>query len=203
VIMGQVGVARPGALFTIWGSEYLGWNVRTITGYPGSQQVTLAVQRGEAEMMDTAGINVIQPMIETGKFVGVAQVGLFAAGKFERREVFPDVPLISELLDGKITGQALSAFNGWLKAAAIGKYYALPPKTPANYIAAYREAFTRMQDDPEFKQQAKTVLDPDYAMMSAEDTRQLVADIMTTAKEDVAFLNQLRSKYGLQSDGSK
>src|SRR6188472_3062502 len=39
VIMAQVGVARPGALFTIWGKEFLGWNVRSVTGYKGSQEV--------------------------------------------------------------------------------------------------------------------------------------------------------------------
>src|SRR5688500_14607418 len=43
VIMAQVGVARPGALFTIWGKEFLGWNVRSVTGYKGSQEVHLAV----------------------------------------------------------------------------------------------------------------------------------------------------------------
>ena len=37
VIMAQVGVARPGALFTIWGKEFLGWNVRQVTGYRGSR----------------------------------------------------------------------------------------------------------------------------------------------------------------------
>jgi tripartite-type tricarboxylate transporter receptor subunit TctC len=201
VIMAQVGVARPGALFTIWGSEYLGWNVRTVTGYPGSQLVTLAVMRGEAEMMDTAGINVIGPMIAEGKYAGVAQVGLFSNSTFQRREAFPDVPLISEMLKGKISGQALSAFNSWLNAAAIGKYYALPPNTPANYLAAYRDAFTRMQDDPDFREQAKTALDPDYAMMSAEDTKQLITNVMSTSEQDLIFLNGLRDKYNLQSDG--
>jgi hypothetical protein len=203
VIMGQVGVARPGALFTIWGSEYLGWNVKTVTGYPGSQHVTLAVQRGEAEMLDTGGINVIGPMIASGKYAGVAQVGLFEQGTFQRREAFADVPLISELLKAKIDGQALSAFNSWLNAAAIGKYYALAPKTPANYLAAYRDAFTRMQDDPDFREQAKTALDPDYSMMTAEDTRQLITNVMSTSEGDLAFLNRLREKYGLQADASK
>jgi len=56
-----------------------------------------------------------------------------------------------------------------------------------------------MQDDPEWRQQAKAALDPDYVMMSAEETRQLVNDLVATADEDLEFLNRLRSKYGLPS----
>src|SRR4051812_34209366 len=102
VIMAQVGVARPGALFSIWGKEFLGWNVRSVTGYKGSQEVHLAVLRGEADVMDTAAINVLGPMINSGKYAGVSQIGLFADGKFVRRGVFNDVPLISEQLAPKV-----------------------------------------------------------------------------------------------------
>jgi tripartite-type tricarboxylate transporter receptor subunit TctC len=203
VIMAQVGVARPGALFSIWGKEFLGWNVKTVTGYPGSQEVHLAVLRGEAEMMDTGGINVIGPMVSSGKFAGVAQIGLYASKKFVRRDAFPDVPLISEMLEGKVSGNAQSALDSWLNAAAIGKYYALPPNTPAQLVAAYREAFTRMQDDPDFQDKAKVALDPDYAMMSAEDTRQLVSDVMRTTDADRQYLGLLRDKHGLYSEAGR
>jgi len=33
----------------------------------------------------------------------------------------------------------------------------------------------------------------------AEETRQLVSDLVATADEDLEFLNRLRSKYGLPS----
>src|SRR4051812_2806925 len=111
VIMAQVGVARPGALFTIWGKEFLGWNVRSVTGYKGSQEVHLAILRGEAEMMDTAAINVLGPMVSSGKYAGVSQIGLFADGKFVRRDAFKDVPLISEQLAHKVNGIAQSALK--------------------------------------------------------------------------------------------
>ncbi len=52
-------------------------------------------------MMGTAVINVIGPMVTSGKFAGVAQNGMFEDGKFVRRKFFADTPLISELLDGQ------------------------------------------------------------------------------------------------------
>jgi tripartite-type tricarboxylate transporter receptor subunit TctC len=203
VVMAQVGVARPGALFTIWGKEFLSWNVRSVTGYKGSQEVHLAVLRGEAEMMDTGAINVLGPMVSEGKYAGVSQIGLFSGGKFVRRPAFKDVPLISEQLAGKVNERAQSALNSWLNAAAIGKFYALPPGTPQQLVAAYRSAFARMQDDPEFQEKARLALDPDYEMMSADDTRQLVAAVMGTSDKDREFLGELRERHGLQSEAGR
>lgn len=200
VIMAQVGVARPGALFTIWGKEFLGWNVRQVTGYRGSTDIDLAIQRGEAEMMGTGGINVIGPMVASGKFVGVAQNGLFEGGKFVRRKSFPNTPTMSELLDGKLKSQELSALNSWLNVAAIGKFYALPPKTPAPIVAAYREAFLKMDTDPEFRDKAKAVLDPDYDLQSGKDIHQLIKNAMSQSDEDRAYLSQLRVKNGLSAE---
>jgi tripartite-type tricarboxylate transporter receptor subunit TctC len=197
VIMAQVGGTRTGALIAVWGAEYLGWNVRWVTGYQGTPQTVLALQRGEADMLDTAGVNIIEPLIKNGEYVPVVQPGLVENGKYRRRDAFPEVPLATEVLDGKLDGTAHRAFESWLRTVQIGKYYALPPNAPANYLATYRDAFARMQRDPEFQQQAKTALDPDYVMMSAEDTRHLIEDLVATSEEDLEFLNRLRSKYGL------
>jgi len=202
VVMAQVGGTRTAALIAVLGAEYLGWNLRWVTGYQGTPQLVFALLKGEADMVDTAGIGAIEQLIKSGNFAPVLQTGVFADGKLRRREPFADVPLLSEVLDGKMTGAARRAFESWLKTVQIGKYYALPPNTPAHYRAAYRDAFTRMQSDPEWQQQAKAALDPDYVMMSAEETRQLVNDLVATAHEDLEFLNRLRNKYGLPSGDS-
>lgn len=199
VVMAQVGGARTAALVAVWGAEYLGWKLRWVTGYQGTPQIVLALQKGEADMMDTAGINVIKPLMKTGDFDIVLQTGIFQNGMLRRREAFPDVPLQSELLDGKIAGPARRAFDSWLRTIQIGKYYALPPNSPPGYLAAYRNAFSRMQADPEFRQLAAAELDPDYVMMSAQDTKQLIEDLAAVPKEDIEFVNHLRNKYGLPS----
>jgi len=199
VVMAQVGGTRTGGLITVWGSEYLAWNVRWVTGYQGTPQTVFALMRGEADMMDTAGINLIEPLLKSGDFVAIVQPGIVVNGTLSRRDAFTDVPLATEMLDGKMSGTARRAFESWLKTVQIGKYYALPPNTPAPYLAAYRDAFEKMQADPEFRQQAKTALDPDYVMMSAAETKQLIDDLLAMPNEDLEFLNRLRNKYGLPS----
>ncbi len=199
VVMAQVGGTRTGALISVWGAEYLGWNVRWVTGYQGTPQTVLALQRGEADMLDTAGVNVLEPLFKTGVFVPIVQPGVVVDGKLRRRGAFPEVPLATELLDGKLAGPAQRAFESWLRTVQIGKYFALPPNSPASYLSAYREAFRAMQNDPEFQQQARSALDPDYVMMSAADTGQLIRDLVATPEADLEFLNRLRIKYGLPS----
>jgi hypothetical protein len=199
VVMAQVGGTRTGGLITVWGAEYLGWNVRWVTGYQGTPQTVFALMRGEADMLDTAGINMIEPLLKTGDFLPIVQPGIVVNGTLSRRGAFPDVPLATEVLDGKLSGAASRAFESWLKTVQIGKYYALPPNTPSHYLAVYRDAFEKMQADPEFRQQAKTALDPDYVMMSALETKQLIDDLVAMPDEDLEFLNRLRNKYGLPS----
>jgi hypothetical protein len=199
VVMAQVGAARTGGLITIWGAEYLGWNVRWVTGYQGTPQTVFALMRGEADMMDTAGINLIEPLLKNGDFIPIVQPGVVVNGALSRRDAFPEVPLATEILSGKLSGTASRAFESWLKTVQIGKYFALPPNTPASYLAAYRDAFVKMQADPEFRQQAKTALDPDYVMMSALETKQLIEDLVAIPNEDLEFLNRLRNKYTLLS----
>jgi len=197
VVMGQVGGARTAGLIAVWGAEYLGWKLRWVTGYQGTPQLVFALQRGEADMMDTASYGVIEPLLAQGGFAAVLQTGVFVKGGLTRREGFADVPLLTQLLDGKLTGATRSAFESWLRTVEIGKYYALPPNTPAEYLAAYRTAFERMQDDPEFRELARKAIDPDYVMMSAADTRNLIEDLVATPAEALEFINRLRHKYGL------
>jgi hypothetical protein len=173
--------------------------VRWVTGYQGTPQTVFALMRGEADMMDTAGVNVIEPLLKSGDFVPIVQPGIVVHGKLSPRDAYPDVPLATEILDGKMGGAARRAFESWLKTVQIGKYYALPPNTPSPYLAVYRDAFEKMQTDPGFREQAKTALDPDYVMMSALETKQLIDDLVAMPNEDLEFLNRLRNKYSLPS----
>ena len=66
-------------------------------------------------------------------------------------------------------------------------------------LAADRAAFARMQDDPEFRQLAKSAIDPDYVMMSAVDTKNLIEELVATPADALELINGLRRKYGLPS----
>ena len=50
VIMGAVGgQPRSGMQTTAWGIEILGWNAKWVLGYPGTNDLVLALERGEGK----------------------------------------------------------------------------------------------------------------------------------------------------------
>jgi tripartite-type tricarboxylate transporter receptor subunit TctC len=201
VVAGQVGGARTEALVAVWAAEYLGWKVRFVTGYPGTPQIVIAMMSGEVEMMNSSGLAGLDQMLkQPEKFATVMQTGVYNDGKLRPRPGFETTPLINEALDGKMSGAGKRAFDGWLDSIQIGKYFALPPKTPAAYLMAYREAFNRMVIDLEFQAQAPAAFEPGYVMMTADEVKTLIDRMGATPEDDYKYVDRLREKYGLASE---
>lgn len=197
IAVAQVGGARTGAQMPLWAAEYLGWKIKWVSGYQGTAALTLAMLKGEADMTDTAGQANLQPLIEDGRFALVVQAGVFKDGELRRREAFPDVPTMAELVGPKLAGPGKSAFDSWERTTQIGKFFALPPNTPRDYVDAYRAAYAKMADDPDFKKAAAVQLDADYVLMPAADVERIIRDMKATPEEDLGFLIRLRDKFGL------
>jgi tripartite-type tricarboxylate transporter receptor subunit TctC len=197
VALAQVGGVRTGAQMVVWAVAYLGWNVKWVSGYPGTPELALALNKGEVDMTDTADARSLRTILADPRFVGVVQTGIFANGKLARRAGFPDIPILSELLEGKLPKEAESAYRSWLETTQIGKFFALPPGTPDAVVAAYRTAFRKMEGDPEFKALAAAQLDSDYVMQTPEDVRDVITAVVATPEADLAFINQLRAKVGV------
>lgn len=197
IAVAQVGGARTGAQMPLWGAEYLGWKIKWVSGYQGTAALTLAVLKGEADMTDTAGTAALQPLLDDGRFYVVVQAGVFSNGALRRRGALPDVPTLAELVGPKLNGLGKAAFESWQSTTQIGKFFALPPGTPSDYVEAYREAYRKMADDPEFKKAAVAQLDEDYALMAPDDVKAIIEDMARTPEADLKFLLQMREKYGL------
>lgn len=198
VVMAVVGGVRTGGTAALWGAEYLGWKLRFVTGYVGTPQLALALDRNEAEMMHTTGISGVENLLkDTARFGVVAQTGIVRGGKLVRRDQFPDVPLVSELLEGKLTPEGRRAFAAWTETVKLGKFFALPPNTPAAMVAVYRDAYEKMQGDPEFKVQAEIGIEPGYVMMTADETVEVINRIAAIPDADLELIDRMREKYRL------
>src|SRR4051812_45098329 len=61
VVMGSLGgIPRSGMQMTAWGIDVLGWNAKWVVGYRGTNELTLALERGEIDMTSTANLFLIQ-----------------------------------------------------------------------------------------------------------------------------------------------
>ncbi len=197
VIVGTLDGSRSWAQALAWGSEYLGWNLRFVVGYPGSAALTLALRRGEIDMFGTSGIMILKSLIKTGKFQGLVQLGEAEAGGVVRRRSFPGVPTIPELMADKPKGIAKQAFDFWSKTNQIDKWYALPPKTPKDIVAVYRVAFTKATKDPEFIKFGKHQFSIDFRTVSAATIAELIGSTAYPKLELIEHIRQIRIKNGL------
>ena len=101
VVVGDTDGIRNWIAMTVWGAEYLGWNLRWIYGYPGSREPQLAIRQGEIDIWATQNAKLVKDLQREG----VVQV--ICTEEDQRRADFSDAPTFVELLGEKSP-------RGWL-----------------------------------------------------------------------------------------
>ncbi len=202
VMMGSlVGVPRSGMLSTAWGIEFLGWNAKWVVGYPGTNDLMLALSRGEIDMTSTGNMFQIEKFLSSGSFKVLSQSGSLENGAFVSRDDFSGAPLFHEQMKGKIKDEiAAKGFAYWSSLTAIDKWLALPAKTPKHMVDAYREAFKSAVKDPRFAEKGKT-LSEDFEPMSHEDVKMLLVTLSETPIEATNYINGMLRRQGLDPGG--
>jgi tripartite-type tricarboxylate transporter receptor subunit TctC len=199
VIMGSnSAVPRDGMQVTMWGIEFLGWNAKWVVGYPGTNEVMLALERGEVEMSSTGNLFLIEKLVGNGAFKPLAQTGRLSDGKIMPRAEFGAAPLVSDLMKGKTKDPlAEKAFAHWRSLTTVDKWVALVPGTPDEILAVYRDAFIKVSADPDFLAQGTKISDG-FFPMSASDTEDLIVTLANTPPEALEYTKGLMRKQGLR-----
>jgi tripartite-type tricarboxylate transporter receptor subunit TctC len=198
ITIGIAGAApRSGQLMAAWGIEFLGWNARWISGYRSTRALIQALQQGEVEMSAFSTLLSLKHGVDSGEFKVVVQSGGLQNGKRVPRPEFPKVPILSDQLNGKIKSAiAKQSFATWQAVLLTDKFYALPPNTPAPIVDAYRAAYQKIMDDPEFNARGRKLSEV-FEPMTVEDVNSLVKDIVDTPKEAVEYVNSMLRRQGL------
>jgi tripartite-type tricarboxylate transporter receptor subunit TctC len=197
VVVGEIDGNRSWGQMVMWGADVLDWNIKFVVGYPGTGPLALAARNGEIHMYGTSGLAQLQQVFATGDFVAVAQDGATADGKLVGRKDFPGVPVFGSLVEGKLSGLAKDTFEFWTSSVQMDKWYALPAGTPPAYVAAYRTAWDKLVEDPEFLKMANLQFGDDFTPVTGEDVAKLVATTAYPRKELTAYLESLKVKHGL------
>ena len=201
VMMGSLGgVPRAGSQTAAWGAGLLGWNMKWVVGYPGTNELMLALDRGEVDMTATSNLFLVKQFLESGRFKILVQTGIVRNGKIVQRADYGDAPLMANLLESKITDPLVrQAYEYWSSNTALDKWIAVPPKTPEPYIEAYRQAYAQAFNDPAFAEMGKKISD-DLEPMSWEDVEFLMKKLGATPPEAIAFITEMLRKQGLEAE---
>lgn len=192
VVVGDSDGIRSWVAMTVWATEYLGWNMRWIYGYPGSRELQLAIRQGEIDVWATANVKLVSDL----RREGIVQI-LFAEDE-RRRTDFADVPTFVETLGAKKpAGLAWQAFVGWAGAPDLDKFLVAPPGTPDHLVHALREAFAKLMKDPEVDKEGDKFFGDGWKPVSAQRVEELIREQTTIPKDAKDFITKLRQKYNL------
>lgn len=201
VVYGDIDGTRSGVLISLWAKEFLDWNLRWVVGYAGTSAMLMSLQNGELDMAANQNAFHVVPLLKSGNFVGLAQLGILdESGKRVRREAFADVPLLDELILPKLNDKQKAIFQSMRSDFTVNKWLALPPGTPKPMVEAYRTAYMKSVKDPKFLDLAMKQLGEDFTPLTGEQMNAIVTELVATTDEDLEYVAGLRRKYNLPVD---
>jgi hypothetical protein len=196
--MGSFGsFPRQGMQVVLWCVEYLGWNVKWVSGYPGTNDLMLAIDRGEIDMTSSGNIFAFADRLKKGELKILNQAGMVLNGKHIGREDFGDAPLLADRMEGKIKDAiALKSFDYWIAMNTADKWLALAPGTPDDIVAIYREAFAKMVKDKEFLDAGEKISDG-FVPTDHKDVEAYIQTLADTPDAAIAYTTSLMRKQGI------
>jgi tripartite-type tricarboxylate transporter receptor subunit TctC len=199
VVIGSVlAIPRSAMQPALWCIEYLGWNAEWIVGYHGTNEVMLALDRGEIDMTSTGNMFQIQDRVNSGQLKILNQSGAIENGQIVPRQDFGDAPLFPDQMRGRIKDPTpQKAFDYWTALNSGDKWLALGPGTPHTIVATYREAFKQIAVDREFLQQGEKISDG-FAPMTASDIEGIAQTLADTPSEAIDYTKALMRKQGIR-----
>ena len=119
-----------------------GFKFKMICGYPGAAEYTVALERGEIDLVSSAWNSwrvTHKALIAAGDLVPVIQAGL------KRHKELADVPLMQEVVDDPGAKKVIEFASA---GSAIGRALLAPPGLPAARIDYLRSVFDKMTANP-------------------------------------------------------
>ncbi|MEE2956869.1 MAG: hypothetical protein VX780_12120 [Pseudomonadota bacterium] len=177
VIMGGTGPASDTDSFLAFAKNMTGAKFRLITGYPGTRQVVLAMERGEVDGLCGWSFSSLMKQkrdwFEAGKFNFIMQLAL------RKHPMLSKVPLITDLARSADQKKMMKLL---FSRQTMGRPFAAPPEVPVDRVMALRKAFDSFHQDPKFKAYAKR-LKLMSAPVSGAEVAALVSSVLKTPKE--------------------
>lgn len=187
--VGAAGTYNITAHFPSIMRRLVGAQFRIITGYVGTGQTFLALERGEVDVTSTSLDSLYArhwEHVQAGKIVPLVVLSR------TRLKEFPVMPTILEF--GKTPAQK-AFLNVFTVATEMGRSLAVPPGVPPERLAVLRAAYEKMIKDQAFLEDAKKAkLDVVYGSGAQLDS--FVAEAMTMDKDVRAQADEFYKRLG-------
>jgi tripartite-type tricarboxylate transporter receptor subunit TctC len=179
VILGGTGAGSGIVIIPRLMNALLGTRFKIVTGYKSSEDINIALQRGEVE---ARAFSLSSITAQRGDWLSDKKIRILAQVGARRAHEVPDVPLATELAKKEEDRQVFKLVSA---SQGLGRPYVAPPGVPADRLAILRKAFDATMKDDAFVAEAKK-LRLDIDAMSAADVTQLVRETVSAPASVVA-----------------
>ena len=150
LISGGTGSGADSAIYPALMNKLLGAKIHLIAGYPGANDVNLAMERGEIEGRPSpswTSMRMARPdWLREGKIIPLWQLSL------SKHRDLPDVPLALDFARNEEDRQVMEFF---FARQEMSRPFLTTPSVPAERLQALRVAFMKTAADPDFIEATK------------------------------------------------
>jgi tripartite-type tricarboxylate transporter receptor subunit TctC len=166
-------------------NDVLGTKFKLVTGYLGSQETILAIERGEAHGRCVFSLSALK--IAKPDWLREKKINVLVLTALTGSADFPGVPAVVDLVSKPQDRQLLELMVG---PGAMARSFAAPPALPAGRATLLRRAFDATLQDPEFRADAARI-QADLAPTTGEEVQALVARIYATPRPVIERVKKL------------
>ena len=180
VTLGGQGPSSEPDIFARLYKNVFGAPIKLVPGYPGTNEITLAMERGEVDGL--CGLSWSTIKTRHAQWLKEKKITIIVQAAFKKEpEMDAAVPLVMDMTQDKEKLQILKLI---LAAQQMARPFAAPPGIPADRKAALTKAFDDTMKDPEYLADAKK-LDIDVNPVSGKNLDMLLAELYATPKDVV------------------
>jgi tripartite-type tricarboxylate transporter receptor subunit TctC len=186
--VGGEGSGSDPDIFSAVMRNAFGVKLKLVSGYPGSAEVALAIERGEVDGRcgwSWSSLKLLKP-----EWIANRQINIITQLALKKSPELPDVPLIFEFATTDRQRQILKLV---LSRQSMARPFVAPPDLPADRKAALRTAFDQALADPEFLAEARQ-RGLEVNPVSGAEIDRLVDELYRTAPDIVAEVRAIISE---------
>jgi tripartite-type tricarboxylate transporter receptor subunit TctC len=147
---GGEGKGSDPDIFATLLAKVFGAKIKLVTGYPGTAEMTLAMERKELDGI--CGISYSTLKSAHKDWLSEKKINFLTQAAVAKEPALPDTPLLID----KATSERQKLITKFaVDPQALARPFAAPPGVPADRLKALRAAFDAMTKDPEFLADAK------------------------------------------------
>jgi tripartite-type tricarboxylate transporter receptor subunit TctC len=179
VVGGEAAGSDPN-IFALMYKNLLGARIKLVSGYPGTNDITLAMERGEVDGL--CGISWSTVKSRHADWIASNRINVLVQAGPQKEPDLPNVPQAADLVKDAEQMQILRLV---LTTHVMARPFASPPEIPADRKDILRKAFDETMNDADFRAEAEK-LQLDINPISGASIDALLQEIYATPKDVVA-----------------